>query len=318
VRALAVPLLALVAGLAQAQSEPDGIALLRRIQQATQRLSYSGIFVYQRGERSETSRITRYVGPAGVVEKLETLDGVPREIVRTRDSIRCYLPKSHVVKIERRTGTRAFPGLLPDELGALARHYAIRRDGRARVAGLDCDAVLLAPRDELRYGHRLCADVRSGMLLKARIQDALGRLVEQFTFTEIAIGGVPRGRVRLPRTPGDWRVEESAAAPADLAAAGWQIDSDLPGFRKIAEVRRRLHASDGVGQVVYSDGLAALSVFIEPLAGQHAAVRPGLSSLGAINIVTREVSDHLVTVLGEAPAVSVQRLARRVAYHAPQ
>lgn len=311
-------ILAALTGSVHAQAVADGLALLRRIQQATERLSYTGTFVYQRGDRSETSRITRLADAAGGVEKLEVLDGVPREVVRTRDTVYCYLPDSQVVKVERRTDARAFPAVLPDDPGGLAQHYAIARDGRSRVAGLDCEAVVLKPRDALRFGHWLCADAGTGMLLKARVEDMGGRTVEQFTFAQIAFGGTPRDRLKPSHATRGWRIEESAAAPADLAAAGWRVDSDLPGFRKIVEVRRQLRASGGVGHVVYSDGLAAVSVFIEPLAGRGEPVRAGLSSLGAINIVTREIADHAITVIGEAPAASVQRLASRVSYRQPQ
>lgn len=309
--------LAFVAGLAQAQSAPEALALLRKIHLATQKLSYSGTFVYQQGEETETSRITRIADAAGGIEKLEALDGVPREVVRTRDTVRSYLPDSQVVKVDRRDA-RAFPGLLPEDLAELAHHYVITRGERARVAGLECESVKLMPRDALRYGHKLCADANSGMLLKARVVDHKGRMVEQFSFTQITIGNVSRDKVKSRHAARNWRVVEIAATPANLAAAGWSIDSDLPGFRKIVEVRRTLHESETVGQVVYSDGLAAVSVFIEPLAGLAEPARSGLATLGAINIVTREVSGHLVTVVGEAPAASVQRIADRVAFRRPQ
>ena len=121
-----VLLLALGAGVAQAQTTPEALALLRKIHQATERLSYAGTFVYQQGGQTETSRIARVADAAGGIEKLEALDGVPREIVRTRDTVRCYLPDSHVVKVDRRDA-RAFPALLPEEFTELARHYAITR-----------------------------------------------------------------------------------------------------------------------------------------------------------------------------------------------
>ncbi|OGA55389.1 MAG: hypothetical protein A3F77_15560 [Betaproteobacteria bacterium RIFCSPLOWO2_12_FULL_67_28] len=314
-RALAL-FLALGAGLVQAQGQttPEALALLRKIHLATQKLSYTGTFVYQQGAQTETSRITRVADAAGGIEKLEALDGAPREIVRTRDTVSCYLPDSRVLKIDRRDDARTFPALLPDEFAELAHYYVITRGERGRVAGLDCDSVLLTPRDELRYGHKLCADAASGMLLKARVLDGRGEMVEQFTFTQIAIGSVARDKVRSRHASRNWRIEETAVAPANLAASGWSITSDLPGFRKVVEVRRKLRASGSVGQVVYSDGLAAVSVFIEPLAASAEPVRAGLATLGAINIVTREVSNHRVTVVGETPAASVQRLAERVAF----
>lgn len=306
-------LLVLAAGAAQAQTTPEAMALLRKIHQATQKLSYTGTFVYQQGDQAESSRITRIADAAGGVEKLESLDGAPREVVRTRDTVSCYLPDRQMVKVDRRDA-RSFPALLPDDLAELARHYVITRGARARVAGLDCESVLLAPRDELRYGHRLCADAASGMLLKARIVDHSGDLVEQFAFTQIAIGSVPREKVKPRHATRSWRVVETATTPANLAESGWILSGDVPGFRKVVEVRRKLRESGSAGHVVYSDGLAAVSVFIEPMAERAGPVRPGLSSLGAINIVTREVANHVVTVVGEAPAASVQRIADGVAF----
>jgi sigma-E factor negative regulatory protein RseB len=299
---------------AQAQS-PETLSWLRKINEATQRLSYTGTFVYQNGGRTETSRITRYVDASGDIEKLEVLDGLPREIVRTKDTVRCYLPDSRVVKVDRRT-ERGFPALLPERISALARHYDISLGETRRIAGFDCQAVVLTPKDNLRYGYKLYADVNSGMLMRAVTVDAAGQSVEQFTFTQLAIGNVTRDMVRPRHAVRAWRVEDAEAAPARLA--GWGLASELPGFHKITELKRRLGESRPVGQMVYSDGLAAVSVFIEPLEGRREPVRTGLASMGAIHIYTREVANHMVTVVGEAPAVSVQRIADAVEFRRPQ
>ena len=306
--------LALAVGAAQAQS-PETLSWLRKMHEATQRLSYSGTFVYQNGTRSETSRITRYVDAAGDIEKLEVMDGVPREIVRTRDTVRCYLPDSRVVKVDRRT-ERGFPALVPERIGALARHYDISLGETRRIAGFDCQAVVLTPKDNLRYGYKLYADAGSGMLLRAVTLDAEGNPVEQFTFTQLAIGNVTRDMVKPRHAVRAWRVEHAEAEPARLA--GWGLSAELPGFHKITELKRRLGESRPVGQMVYSDGLAAVSVFIESLEGRREQVRTGLSSMGAIHIYTREVANHMVTVVGEAPALSVQRIADSVEFHRPQ
>ena len=179
--------LALAMGAAQAQS-PETLSWLRKIHEATQRLSYTGTFVYQNGTRSETSRITRYVDAAGDIEKLEVMDGVPREIVRTKDTVRCYLPDSRVVKVEKRVEQRAersFPALVPERIMALARHYDLSLGETRRIAGYDCQAVVLTPKDNLRYGYRLYADTGSGMLLRAATVDSEGNEVEKFTFTQL-------------------------------------------------------------------------------------------------------------------------------------
>jgi sigma-E factor negative regulatory protein RseB len=293
----------------------ETLGWLRKMHDATQKLSYSGRFVYQNGPRSETSRITRYVDSAGDIEKLEVLDGMPREIVRTKDTVRCYLPGLRLVKVDRRT-ERDFPALLPERITALARHYDITLGETRRIANYDCQEVVLTPRDNLRYGYKLYADTNSGMLVRAVTIDSAGEQIEQFTFTQLTIGGVSREMVKSRHASRSWRTEDTEAAPARLA--GWGLSSELPGFQKIFELKRRLGESRSAGQVVYSDGLAAVSVFIEPLDARSDPVRTGLASMGAIHIYTREVANHMVTVVGEAPAVSVQRIANAVEYRRPQ
>jgi sigma-E factor negative regulatory protein RseB len=301
-------LLVLATTVAEAQS-PETLSWLRKIHDATQKLSYTGTFVYRNGGRSETSRITRFVDASGDIEKLEVLDGVPREIVRTKDTVRCYLPESRVVKVDRRT-ERGFPAVLPERITAVARHYDISLGETRRFAGFDCQEIVLAPKDNLRYGYKLYADVNSGMLMRAVTVDSAGQSVEEFSFTQLSIGHVTRDMVRTRHAVKAWRVEDAEAAPARLA--GWGLAAELPGFQKVIELKRRLGESRPVGQMVYSDGLAAVSVFIEPMESRPA--RMGLASMGAIHIYTREVANHMVTVVGEAPAVSVQRIADAVEY----
>ena len=305
-------------GLCAAQTPADGMALLRKIYQATEKLSYSGTFMYQQGERTETSRITRVTGPGGDIERVEVLDGMPREIVRTRDTVRCYLPESQTIKVEHRVDQRAFPGMLPEQISELARNYTVTRGEPRRIAGYDCESVVLTPKDDLRYGYQLWADTASGMLLKARTVNRKGEVVEQFTFAQFSIGNVSRDRVRARRDAQNWRIVDTSVVPVNLARSGWTVGGEIPGFRKVTEVTRRMGESRPVSQMVYSDGMAAVSVFIEPMAGRTETLRPGLSSLGAFHIYTREVANHVVTVVGEAPAASVQRIANQVEFRRPQ
>ena len=303
---------------AQQSSSDDAVQWLSKIYKATQTLSYTGTFVYQQGEHSETSRIVRRVGEHGSVEKLEALDGAPREVLRTDDGVKCYLPGRRTVKVDRQSQRRAFPALLPAQIGALEQHYVISKGELTRVAGYECQAILLTPKDDLRYGYKLWADAQTGMLLKAVTLDEAGKPIEQFTFTQLAIGPVSPSEVQPPQTPANWHIEDADVMPLDLEATGWSVAPDIPGFRKVVEVKRRLHQTRQVDQVVYSDGLAAVSVFIEPETGGGKMQRMGLSSMGAINIYTRRVADHLVTVVGEAPARSVRRIADTVQFHAPK
>jgi len=153
------------------------------------------------------------------------------------------------------------------------------------------------------------------MLVRAVTVDAAGNQIEQFTFTQLSLGHVTPDMVKSRHAGSRFRVEDAEAAPARLA--GWGLTAELPGFHKVVELTRRLGESKPVGQVVYSDGLAAVSVFIEPMPGRSEPPRMGLASLGAIHIYTRQVANHMVTVVGEAPAASVQRIGNAVEYRRP-
>ncbi len=303
----------------QAQSDPQALQWLQRIYTATQKLSYIGTFVYQHGQQMETSRITRFFDASGAQEKLESLGGIPREIIRDKNQVTCYLPESMTMKIERQNGDRSFPAILPDQVRELTDNYTIRKGEVERVAGFDCQVITLQPKDRMRYGHKLWADLNTGMLIKAKTLDERNEGVESFFFTQLQIGNVDREKVksRYAVKGREWRVEDSGAIDAKLVDAGWILRTPPPGFRKIGEVRRTLGSTAGVGHIVLSDGLAAVSVFIEPLANRQ-ATNAGLARQGAINVFTRRLGDHWITVVGETPAESVKYIANAVEYRRPQ
>ena len=301
-------------------AEDDALSWLQRMHVATQKLSYTGTFVYRSGDQSETSRIVHVVGRNGIRERLETLEGHPREIVREGDEVKCYLPERMTVKVDKQTDHKIFPGLLPENLQDIGEHYELSTGGIERVAGYDSRVIVLQPKDKLRYGRRLWAETKSGMLLKSQTFNEGNETIEQFAFSEISIGGRIGEEQLKPRLLGRarvWHIENSGAVAANLAASGWSIHPGLPGFKKVNEMKRTQGGSAKVGHMIYSDGLAAISVFIEPIANKTSLPQPGLSRQGAINIYSRQIAGHLVTAVGETPAESVKTLAESVAYRAP-
>ena len=304
--------------LAAADSQSDAMLLLNRVYTATQRLSYRGTFVYQHDSQSETSRITRIVEGTLIREKLEALDGQPREIVRSGDEVVCYLPALMTVRIDKYAGQRSFPAFLPVQMKEILDNYVIRRGEMERVAGYDCHVLNLEPRDNMRYGHKLWVDAQTGMVIRAKTFDERNEVMEQFAFAQLQIGGsIDRDRVKssFAGKTAAWRVEDTAAVAANLAQAGWTLRASPPGFRKVMELRRTLGGVVDVGHMVLSDGLAAISVFIEP-SGLRPAT-PERSRQGAINVYIRQLGGHRITVVGEAPAESVRYIAHALAYRRP-
>lgn len=299
-------------GAADPLQQSEALALLQKIADAARELNYSGTFVYQHGDQVETSRIVHFVDGGNEYEKLETLDGPRREVIRNNDEVLCYYPDVKVVRSDKRVARRTFPALLPEQLSSLTEYYEIRKGEAERIGGLNSQALVLQPKDGLRYGHKFWADTASGLLLKARMLSERHNVVEQFSFTQLTIGSAvtrdmvqPSFNIRLP----EWRLDRFANATISEPDSGWTVKNFPPGFRKVLEMRRSKQGNAVlVTHMVYSDGLAAVSVFIEP-AANRSHITEGLSQQGAINIYTRMIDNQVATVLGEAPAATVIQIA---------
>ncbi len=286
---------------------------LEKIATAARQLNYAGTFVYQHGEQVETSRISHFVDRSGEYEKLLTLDGPKREVIRKNDEIYCFDHDSRVMRKERQTGRRNFPALIPEKLSQVMDFYELRIGGQERIAGYDTQSISLEPKDGLRYGHKLWADIATGLLLKAKRMNERKEVLEQFTFTQLDIGALVTREMTKPSADAGpkWR-RDSVSAESSSTQAGWTVKSVPAGFRKIMEMRRTKEGSSGsVTHIVYSDGLASVSVFIEPLALKRRPVE-GLMRHGALNILFRPLSDQMVTVVGEVPAATILQIGNSV------
>lgn len=297
---------------ARAEQNVDPLSWLGRIVNAAQRLNYSGVFVYQSGEHTETSRITHVVDNSGEREKLEVLDGSPREVVRNNDEVRCFLPEQRVVIVERQPQRKSFPARLPTSLGNLTENYKIRKGDVGRVADRESQLLVLEPKDSYRYGHMLWADMESGLLLKARMVNEKNETIEQFYFTAVQIGGIfPKDALKPKLAPkaADWSIHNVTVTNANPGDTTWTFRNEIPGFRQSAGVKRSLRRDRPEAMhLVFSDGLAAMSVFIEPL-GEERAAQGETYSKGAISIYKRAHGDYMLTVLGEVPPRTLKKLA---------
>jgi sigma-E factor negative regulatory protein RseB len=305
----------------------DAQTWLKKIQSAAQRQNFAGTFVYQQGTQIRTSRIAHRRDGRNEVEKLEILDGKPREYIRNNDEIVCYVPESKTLLVERRAARDVFPAILAADPADLTTNYSVQKGETARIAGRDVQAIVLEPKDNLRYGYQLWADKSTGLLLRAQTLNDKKEVIEQITFTQISIGDVGKSRVKpsFGSTAG-WHVENAVMSQGGMS--GWTVKSIPPGFRKIREVRRvvtdavepivagNIHASSPphqreVLQMVFSDGLAAISVFIEP--GTQSRTE-GSVQQGAMNITGKRQGDFWLTIVGEVPYAAIKQVANSVEY----
>jgi sigma-E factor negative regulatory protein RseB len=296
----------------------DAAGWLARAANAAKQLNYAGTLVYQHGGRIETSRLVHMNANGAEYEKLVNLEGPPREVIRRDDEVRCYYPDAKVVRIEPRTFRNAFPSLSPQQQKALSELYEFRKAETGRVAGLQTQAWVFEPKDGLRYGHKFWAEVATGLPVKARVIDERGQVLEQVMFTELTIGArIDPEMVKptWPVTPPDWQVRQSGPADADARETGWTVERLPAGFAKVAEGYRTFRGMRRtVAHLVYSDGLVAVSIFIEPVGeGPPPPYPPGLNQQGGLNVLVRQQEGNLITVLGEVPVATIRQISSSVA-----
>lgn len=292
---------------------------LKTVAFAGHQTDYSGVFVYQYGNNVESSRITHVTDSAAEYEKLEGLDGPKREIIRHHGHVWSY-SNHEMVEMDSQQGRGRFPSLLPEQLSALSENYQAKQAGVERVAGYDAQVILLQPKDSSLYSHRIWVHSDSGLLLKAAVLDDKNKMVEQYAFTQLQIGGkIDRSwlNASVAANLHGAKIDKQAEPDERVTPinSGWIADFLPAGFKKTMEIQRPMHGKHlPVTQIVLSDGLSAVSIFIE-LDDQDEDDVDGLSSRGAMSLYHKVVGKNLFTVVGEVPARTVVKILDSIRYN---
>lgn len=311
-----------LAGLVAAAETPE--SLIHRMMTASRTLDYEGVFVYQRGTDLDTMRVIHRGSGQTEMERLVSLTGPAREVIRDGTKVTCKFADKRAVMVEARQprSYRTFGITGPVE--SMSTTYRIVTDGQDRVAGRNALSLRVTPRTPDRYAYRLWMDEESGLLLKSVILDEHDRPLEQEQFAEVAIGlPLPDERFESELTGSDfeWFAHDAAGgAPEAITTEGvpWAVNWLPQGFQMRQDKTQHLSSSkQPVRHFVYSDGLATVSVFIEKLRDEAAPLR-GYTLVGAVNAYSLVAHKHQVTVVGEVPQVTVRRIAGSVAPRATE
>jgi sigma-E factor negative regulatory protein RseB len=309
---------------AQESRSRTDVQWIQAVRQAAQRVNYQGTVVYQSSGEMRSSRITHLFDGTYSHERIQTLDGKPREYIRRRsdasDQVQCFIPETRRIVVEHRNVDQSFPGLANASPEEILERYTLKLGDRERVAGIECQMLTLEPKDSARYGYRLWVDRASGLLLRAQTLNERHEVIEQIAFTDVRIGEkIDRAKLRPSWSTEGWSIERSDYRKADLSQHGWLVPAPA-GFRKTREVARRIGGSEAM-QAVFSDGLATVSVFIEPhsllsASGASSQLPSGeaLQIHGPTSAFSRRVGDSLVTVVGEVPPSTVRSVAGSVEF----
>ncbi len=307
---LLAPLLVLLLLGAQLAQAADAVEWLNRANKAARQLNYTGTYVYRHGEHEEVLRVSHRLDGKQELQKIEVLDGPHREFIRINDDIYCHLADGKTVRVDKRTAQRFFPAVVPNNPARLDLYYIPKLGGIEKVAGRDCQIVILEPRDRYRYAQSIWVDRATRLPLKSQVVNERGIAVSTFMFSEIEIGKRPDRALFDVRMAG----KRAQAAGERMGALDdvWQI-TPPPGYVRILESMRPLPGIRiPVLHSVYSDGMSNLSVFIEPILDSDDSGLEGLSTGGAMSVYARRVEGHKVTALGEVPPAALLETANSV------
>ncbi len=289
------------------------------MEQALETRNYQGVFVHEHSGQSQKLRILHRNSEQGIAEHILLLDGSGREFIRHGKELVCYLPEQRAVLVD----TNEDPGSLLAEF----RRIDTGSSGQYRVRELPTESfseravrvIAVEPRDRFRYGYRLWIDEKSALPLKTQLRNAHNDVIEQLWFTELTLPRqiadsdfVPHADISGFR----WLRHEPDLTPAagePLAASTWQAQELPPGFRMTVRSQQQMPGRTApVTHLVFSDGLASVSVFVEQGDSPATPMPLGASDvtrLGSSSAYSTVVEGVRVTAIGEVPPDTVRAIA---------
>ena len=308
----------------QSIAAEDAWLMLQKTAYAARELNYQGVFSYQNGKQTRSVQITHMNRDGQEMTRNLVLDAKlqakqSREVFSQGNDILIVSPKNEsnntsTVVIEKRRGQNLFPAMLPTDLQSLKTSYTTRISATEMVAGRGTQVIELIANDNYRYNYKIWADAEFGLLLKMTLIDSNKQTLEQFEFTQLSMLNSRDVNWFQPKIDVKKNYVTDVSAPVNHVDTNW-IVAELPtGYMKVDHVVLNLPGKTApVDQMIFSDGIASVSLFIEPISK---AIRPktGHMVIGSTNICANVIDGYQITVVGEVPAATVLQIAKAVTF----
>lgn len=309
---LIAAVLSLQALIAVSQETADDVKnWLDRMNTAVEQLNYRGTFVHVVDGNAETLDIVHRFANDGVRERISSSSGAGPEILRTADTVRSVFPEKRLVMIEEPEGSSIPVASSLNYTNELERYYQMTTFPKGREADRDTQVVSIRARDEYRYGYLLWLDRESALPVKMQVRDEAGNVIESILFTELTVlDSIPEFAVAPSISAEGFTWKRPVAAEFEASSSEIWAATRLPNGFGLSESRLSLLAGSRypVQHLVYTDGLATVSVFIaHPLS--DAEMPEGFSRFGSTNAYSLKVDGRLATAMGDVPRLTVQRIA---------
>jgi len=310
--------LALAIAVATAAAAEEPTQWLERMNQALTTRNYDGTFSHWHGGKVEMLRIIHRVQDGAVAERLVSLDGSGREFIRSGSDLACYLPDKRTVLVERRPADELLLGGFPAVNAQTASFYEIQEVARTRLNRRDTRVITVSPKDEFRYGYRLWIDESTAMPLKTQLCDGRGHVIEQIVFASLTLSSrIPDSAFKPDVSTVGFQWLRNGATPTkespENASVVWNALKLPPGFKMATRSAQAMPGSnDPVSHLVFTDGLASVSVFVEAqskAAANPQSVTEESATLGSSSVFSTVTSGRKVTAVGEVPPATVRSIA---------
>ncbi len=301
----------------QAASDEDAWQILQKAAVAAHALSYQGIFICQSGQQSKPVQIRHLFNGQFEFSRNVVLDGSPREVLSQGGDVVIYNPKNEKIVIEKRRGQNMFPAILPTDLDSIKASYLVRMGDTERVADRQAQVLFLEGKDKLRYSYKFWVDTEYGLLLKSVMYNNQNEMIDSIAFNQLGlINNVDLDWFK-PKIDGKkhYVMEDEVSAVADNhASPHWRLKELPVGYVKVDQMMRTVRGKSlPVTHLIFSDGLASVSLFIEPIEN---GVKPriGHSVVGNTSFHSSVAGYLQITVLGEVPEAAVAQIANAVVF----
>lgn len=313
---LGVSLIGVAAEVANSEEQAtlDAWRVLEKSAFAARELNYEGQFIYVNGEQSRTVEINHMNYGGREVARNVVLDANQREVYSKGNDIVIFQPTTENVIIKKRRGKNLFPAMLPTNLGVIKANYSAHLAGTEFVAGREAQIVELMPLDAFRYRYKVWTDLKFGLILKMTLLNASDKTLEQIYFNKLSMLNSQNLNWFEPKIDMSKRYiteKDISVTPVD---SDWVLASLPSGYTKINHIQRPVPGKSAVvDQLIFSDGIASVSVFIEPLT-KGKRPKKGHTLMGSTNMCANVIDGHQVIVVGEVPSKTVQSIARAVTF----
>ena len=295
-------------------ADSDAWAALQKTAIAARALNYQGLFVYQNGAQLRSVQITHMNDGTNEFTRNMVMEGEPREVYSHGKDIVILQPKNDQVVMEKRHGQNLFPAIFPSNLDLIKTSYNARLGQNEIISGRSAQSINLDSKDDYRYNYKLWIDNENSLLLKMVLLNK-NVIVEQVEFNQINFNHNQESNGVQPKIDVTKSyVVDDVTKNNHVNGGNWSVTDLPPGYRKIDQIELKVPGKSViVNQLIYSDGLAAVSLFIEPVSK---GVRPktGHTIMGSTNICANVIDGHQIIVIGEVPASTVMQISKAVKF----